>query len=652
MNPRGREIETLLLTMFAALPLYLNFVVGVVPLVIFHVVMTGILVRVWMGRGPELIPARLMRMLAFGYIVFYFFDVWAISHSAIAASTHLVLFIAAYQPIEAVTRHNHAQRLLTTALIFIASLATSTHITIVLFVIAFGFLMLRQLIYVSHIETVRSIGRSYELTPMSRPAAFYLLGTMLIAAALFPLLPRLRNPVVQGFAGALNNATTGLSESIDFNQNRSSTPDPTVVARVWMGPQATPFFTPVRLRAAVYDQFEDNKWLQTRDEFRQIRARTGAYRLARPVGMTRTAVVQQRLIRDSRLFLPNGTYAISGLSQLYEGPTRDSFVTFLGRGEVVSYQASMARVIEPLRARRVSMTSYPVSPQVAAMARGIAGTETDVEKRAAAVEQYLVRNFQYVQRPEDLGRPMTIDEFLLRIQKGHCEYFAAGMVALMTAQDVPARIVGGFYGGRLNPLTGYLTIRREDAHAWVEVWNGTRWVTYDPTPPSLRPGTSESGLIRSYVAAISDSVTYFWDRYVLTYGLGDQIALAADMIVRARDGIRGARTALRDMRQSVMLPGVLAALTACGLILVFVSFTLWRRRPVFNLLSRHLRALGIEVGPAMTIEEALALLRKRDPEAALVLAPLIALYEEEQFSAHSDASRRRVIRQRLSELRA
>ena len=33
------------------------------------------------------------------------------------------------------------------------------------------------------------------------------------------------------------------------------------------------------------------------------------------------------------------------------------------------------------------------------------------------------------------------------------------------------------------------------------------------------------------------------------------------------------------------------------------------------------------------------------------IAPLIALYEEEQFSAHSDVSRRRLIRQRLAELR-
>ena len=55
---------------------------------------------------------------------------------------------------------------------------------------------------------------------------------------------------------------------------------------------------------------------------------------------------------------------------------------------------------------------------------------------------------------------------------------------------------GGFYGGTLNPLTGYFIIRREDAHAWVEVWDGRSWQTFDPTPASLRPGNAQEGLLR------------------------------------------------------------------------------------------------------------------------------------------------------------
>jgi hypothetical protein len=159
MTRRAREIEMLLLAMFAALPLYLTQVIGIVPLVLFHALMAGVTIRVATGRGPDLVPPVLMRVLAFAYIGFYLVDAAVISRSAIAASTHLVLFIAAYQPIESLHRNNLAQRLLTAGLIFIASLATSTHIAIVPFVVVFGFLMFRQMIYVSHMETIRSIGR-------------------------------------------------------------------------------------------------------------------------------------------------------------------------------------------------------------------------------------------------------------------------------------------------------------------------------------------------------------------------------------------------------------------------------------------------------------------------------------------------------------
>jgi protein-glutamine gamma-glutamyltransferase len=653
MTRRAREIEMLVLTMFAAAPLYLTQAIGFVPLILFHALMAGVTVRVATGRGPDLVPPVLMRILAFAYIGFYVVDAAVLSRSAIAASTHLVLFIAAYQPIESLQRNNLAQRLLTTGLIFIASLATSTHIAIVPFVIVFGFLMFRQMIYVSHMETIRSIGRPYSLAPASKAAAFYIAGTMVIGAMLFPLLPRLRNPMVQGFAGALQNAATGLSDSINFNESRTSDPDPAVVARVWMGPDALPFFTPLRLRGAVYDAYSENRWLQTAGDVKGIAARRGVFRIASPVGFTRGARVQQVLPRTGgRVYFPAGTYAIRGLPQLFQGNTRESFQTF-SRTDLITYEASMARAVEPLQEQAIRVPAYPRTPAVVQLATRIIGTATGPEERARLIENYLLQNYQYVQRPEDIGRrAMTVDEFLLTIRRGHCEYFAAGMVSMLSTIDVPSRIVGGFYGGRLNPLTGYLIIRREDAHAWVEVWNGSRWVTYDPTPPSLRPGNTQAGLLRSYVSALSESMTYFWDRYVLTFGLGDQVALAIEAITRVRRAIIGGRAGLRELRDFFASPASIVVYAgALGIALLFwvVSMT---RRPAFDLLVRHLRARGIEVGDAMTIEEALADLRSHHPEEAARLQPLIVLYEEERFSGRPDPARRRLLRRRLAELRA
>ena len=648
---KRRELEMLLLTMFAAVPLYLTQTIGAGPIIAFHIVMAGILVRVAMGRSPELIPALIMRALAIAYIVFYAIDAAMISRSAIAASTHLVLFIATYQPIESVRTNNYAQRLLTTGLIFIASLATATHITIVLFVIAFGFLMFRQMMYVSHVETVRSIQRQYGAAPASRAATFYLAGTTVIGMMLFPILPRLRNPMVQGYG--FNAASTGLSESINFNEQRTSNADPTVVARVWMGQQAIPFFTPLRLRATIYDAFRSNQWLQTRSVFRELRPQRGVFHTARPSGFAQTALVQQRLARTSRLFLPRGTYAVSGLGQLWEGPTQDAYLTMQGRGEMLNYQVSMARATEPLRPQRPAVVDYPVSAEVAALAKRIVGGETRPEAQASKIEEYMSTHFAYVQRPEQLGtKAMTTDEFLLRVHRGHCEYFAAGMVALMSSLNVPARIIGGFYGGRVNPLTGYLIIRNEDAHAWVEVWTGSRWVTFDSTPAALRPGDAQSGLLGRYATALGDSINYFWDRYILTYGLGDQVALAAELISRIRQSLLDTRRTARTLREAVAEPRVLATIAGLVALVMLVFMIVRRRRPIFDLIAHRLRYLGIDVQESMTVEEALALLRARDPQAANVFAQVIELYEEEQFSARQNRGRIADIRKRLTALRA
>ena len=646
---RRREIELLLLTMFAAVPLYGTQTVSAPPLIIFHLAMAAIALRVAMGKGPELIPAPIMRALGMAYVFFYIIDAAVISRSAIAASTHLVLFIAAYQPIESMERRNDAQRLLTATLIFTASLATATHIAIVPFVVVFAFFLLRQLIHISHLDSLQAATTKPVVEPPSgRAAAFYVAGTTVIGVLLFPMLPRVRNPLVPGMTGP-SNAATGLSDAINFNEQRSISPDAAVVSRIWMGQESIPFFTPLRLRGTIYERFYKNEWLQARREFTPLENRDGATRIARPAGFTRRATIQQHFIVGSRLFLPAGTYEVIGPA-IFEGPTRDLYSVW-NRRDILSYDVSLARSIAPLRIPRPAITNYPVIPEVRALAQRIVGSETNPMKQASAIERYLSTTFTYIPNPAQIGRVMSVDQFLLSERRGHCEYFAAGMVALLTALNVPSHIVGGFYGGQLNPLTGYFIIRRADAHAWVEVWNGDRWTTFDPTPANLRPGNATGGL-QAYASALGDSVNYFWDRYILTFGLVDQVALAAEVITRLRATLRSLNQTARH-GATVAVSGRAAA--AAAFAAAFTMALLWilrRRRDAFDMLRDHLRNIGIEVGPAMTMEEALRQLRRRHPDAAIALQPLISLYQEERFSPRPNAEARRMIRRRLQELRA
>jgi transglutaminase-like putative cysteine protease len=658
MSRRARELETIALTMLAALPLYATHAISPLVVVVFHAVMLAIGIRVAFGRSPQLVPLPVLNASAVAYFIFFFVDWVAISHNLIAASSHLVLFIAAYQPMEAMRVRNQGQRLLITALIFVASIATATHISIVLFVFIFAWLMFRQLMYLSHLATVQALDRPFAEPASGRAAIFYVAGTAVVATLLFPIIPRIRNPLVHGVTSELSNATTGLSESINFDQQRASASgDAQVMARVWMEQEAIPLFTPLRMRAVVYDRFGGNRWQQTpHGGYRSVPTKGGVSIIARPTGFSRSATIQQRFSAGSgRLLLPAETYKVTGLQgAVLEGPTDDAYATLPGNRDKLTYDVGLSPHILPLpqkNKRPPAVVNYPVRPEVAALARRIVGDSTAPSAQARKIAAYMEQRFRYVADPALMnGQVMTVDDFLLREHRGHCEYFAAGMVALMTSLGVPARIVGGFYGGELNPLTGYFVIRKQHGHAWVEVWDGTRWLTEDPTPASLRPGSSSSGLFRAYAGALAESINYFWDRYVLTFGLGDQVALAIELITRGRTTLQLARTRLGESLHevaSLRYLMVLAALLLAGLGAIAIQR---RRRPIHHQLLAAMARLGIEVSPAMTMEEALTQVRVERPAAAAMLSPLVAMYEEEQFSERPSKERRAMLKRGLAQI--
>jgi hypothetical protein len=114
-----------------------------------------------------------------------------------------------------------------------------------------------------------------------------------------------------------------------------------------MGQETIPFFTPLRLRGTVYERFGANKWLQGRRDFAPLESHEGVTQIARPSGFTRRVTVQQRFTVGSRLFLPVGTWRLDGPSQIYEGPTRDVFMVWQTRRDVVNFDADLARRPSP-----------------------------------------------------------------------------------------------------------------------------------------------------------------------------------------------------------------------------------------------------------------------------------------------------------------
>ena len=116
-----------------------------------------------------------------------------------------------------------------------------------------------------------------------------------------------------------------------------------------------------------------------------------------------------------------------------------------------------------------------------------------------ALVQRVLRHFReqpfyYTLEPPPISEDDFVDVFLFESRRGFCEHYAYAFVALMRMAGIPARIIGGYQGGEINPVNNTVVVRQFDAHAWAEVWfENEGWVRIDPTG-AVSPARVEFGL--------------------------------------------------------------------------------------------------------------------------------------------------------------
>jgi hypothetical protein len=122
----------------------------------------------------------------------------------------------------------------------------------------------------------------------------------------------------------------------------------------------------------------------------------------------------------------------------------------------------------------------------------------------------------------------------------------------MRAAGIPARIVAGYQGGKVNPYENYLLVYQYDAHAWAEVWLPEQgWRRVDPTaavaPHRIELGSegalaAEDGFLADSPFSRArlkldwlrnlqlrvDQLNFLWYRWVLSYDNSRQKQLYRD----------------------------------------------------------------------------------------------------------------------------
>ncbi|GMQ96696.1 MAG: protein-glutamine gamma-glutamyltransferase TgpA [Gammaproteobacteria bacterium] len=171
---------------------------------------------------------------------------------------------------------------------------------------------------------------------------------------------------------------------------------------------------------------------------------------------------------------------------------------------VLDFRGTNISDVDYRRALQVPRDQNPRARKLAEQWRSEKGNDNEIVE--AAMRYFREQPFFYTLQPPLLGED-RIDSFLFGSRRGFCEHYASAFVYLMRAAGIPARVVTGYMGGQMNPVSDYMIIYQSDAHAWAEVWiKNYGWKRVDPTG-AVAPERIEYGLQAALPA--SDSLPVF-----------------------------------------------------------------------------------------------------------------------------------------------
>lgn len=303
------------------------------------------------------------------------------------------------------------------------------------------------------------------------------------------------------------------------------------------------------------------------------------------------------------------------------------------------------------------------NPRTIAMVQAWRDEGLTVNEILGRLMNFFATSFAYTLEPPTYPGSDSIDTFLFEGQLGFCEHFASATAMILRAAGVPARVIGGYQGGEINPYENYLIVRQYDAHAWVEYWQeGRGWVAIDPTAAVARARIdqgfqdffSEAASLASrfsldslrnlplanWLRLQADSLNYLWVRWVVSYDSQNQF----DLFTRLLGNYSPAR-----------LGGALALFFALGMF-VWWAIGRWRGRPKLRgpsaSVMRRFRGLlvraGVPVEPGATLRRLAAVAAEKYPEHRIELQEVCQQIEAFCYGERGDSTK---IEERLSQLK-
>ncbi len=228
-----------------------------------------------------------------------------------------------------------------------------------------------------------------------------------------------------------------------------------------------------RLRSVVLGELVDDRWHQLRGERGGVPESTG------------TAVITLTLLQELGRALPTPAGSVVEDASALPLPGgvwsgRD----LRGRSLRIRFPGDEQLPVEPAPTAEAVRVSEGLRRELESFRAGLFAGQDSARGKASAVEAFFREGFEYTLEVDLTGRGHPLAVLLRERRAAYCTYFASAMAILLRMEGIPARVVGGFAPSERNPLTGVVTVRERDAHAWVEVYlaDEGRYVPFDPTP--------------------------------------------------------------------------------------------------------------------------------------------------------------------------
>ncbi|WP_299195452.1 DUF3488 and DUF4129 domain-containing transglutaminase family protein [uncultured Amphritea sp.] len=376
--------------------------------------------------------------------------------------------------------------------------------------------------------------------PLRRSALLYLqaLPMMLV---LFLIFPRI-GPLWQVDMNT-GQSFTGLSDSMSPGDVSRLTRSAEIAFRASFDEQLPPE-NQRYWRGLTYDRFDGRRW---------TRSQVGADRIedvgSAPVQLlngpdyryqvTMEATGQPwRYALDVPLSYPATMRRISDMTLQGKNPLMQRM-----QYRLISRFAPLQESLSAIRVRDYLQLPEQGNEKARKLALQWLSESADVQDFSAKMLGYFATDFRYTLEPPLLTQGDPVDQFLFQTRQGFCGHFASAGVFLLRSAGIPARVVGGYLGGELNPLDGALTVRQYEAHAWLEYWDSDSlsWHRLDPTavvaplrleqPAAQLFGTEPSfladamlmrngflsGALLKQLRLRYEAINYGWHRWVLNF---------------------------------------------------------------------------------------------------------------------------------------